>query len=181
MPTYSRVIPARIEEVFAVLSDYQNYPDWTPDVTAAAVLAMEGDIVVAEFLSPFLSDKKYVLEFLHSRPQSIVYKQVDQFEARGLQGEWRLEQAAAGGTLVTGTMTFKTEVWARLANGRRAALILQRRFDSLGQLFAAGSLARDIATAAPPPTDPLFDAVERGEPATVNWLGTRYVLTKLDR
>src|SRR5437016_2711766 len=114
MPTYSRVIPATMEAVFAVLSDYQNYPDWTPDVVAAAVLAREGDVVVAEFLSPFLTEKKYVLEFVHSRPRSIVYKQVDQFGTRGVQGAWHLEDAVGGGTSATGTLDLKTEAWARL-------------------------------------------------------------------
>jgi ribosome-associated toxin RatA of RatAB toxin-antitoxin module len=183
MPSHSRVIPAKMEAVFAVLSDYQSYPDWTPDVVAATVLAREGDIVVAEFLSPFLIEKKYVLEFLHSRPTSIVYKQVDQFGARGVRGAWQLEEAAGGGTTVTGTMNFKTEAWAGLANRRRAGLILRRRFDALDQLFPATADGRAAAAAPEPsmPADAIVDVLERGEPATVNWLGTRYLLTKTDR
>src|SRR5215470_17293907 len=103
MPTASRQVQATPDEVFSVLADYEHYVEWSPDVVAATVLAREGDVVVAEFLSPFLVEGKYVLEFVHSRPSSIIYRQVDQYESRGLQGSWRLAPAAdAAATIVTG-------------------------------------------------------------------------------
>jgi ribosome-associated toxin RatA of RatAB toxin-antitoxin module len=186
MPTHSRVIRGTLEEVFAVLSDYQSYPAWTPDVVASAVLAREGDIVVAEFLSPFLTEKKYVLELLHARPKSIVYNQVDQFGSRGVQGAWHLEGAADGdGTSVTGTLGLRSEASKSFRNRRRAGLILQRRLDSLEELFPRGAVDRadqpSRLEAATFQGEPLLDVVARGEPATVCWLGAKYLLTKIDR
>lgn len=180
MPSNSCLVGATVEQVFGVLSDYANYPMWAPDVVSATLLAREGDIVVAEFHSPFLTDKKYVVEFLHGPPNSIVYKQVDQFGERGVQGEWRLERAPDGsGTMVHGSMVVRAEVTKALMNRRRAVLILQRRLDSLREFFAppAGPSADRSGLA----DDPVLEAVASGEPALVCWRGTRYVLTKSDR
>src|SRR5262245_63617539 len=104
MPTRSGQIRATPEELFAVLTDYGKYPDWSPDVVAAAVLVREGDIVVAEFQSPFLMDGKYILEFVPTRPSSIAYRQVDQHDSRGLQGIWTLSASADGVTVATGVV-----------------------------------------------------------------------------
>lgn len=181
MPSNSCVVGAAVEQVFGVLSDYANYPMWAPDVVSATILAREGDIVVAEFCSPFLTDKKYVVEFLHGRPSSIVYKQVDQFGERGVQGEWRLERAPDGSeTTVHGSLLVRAEMTKTLLNRRRAGLVLQRRLDSLRELFApaaAGPPAARRGLAA----DPVVEAVAKGEAAVVCWQGSRYVLTKSER
>src|SRR5437868_1073851 len=137
MVTLSRVIRASADELFAVLSNYANYRDWTPDVVESAMLATEGDIAVVEFRSPLLSDEKCVIEFVQSKPSSIVYRQVDQYGTRGLRGSWHLAPAGnrSNETTVTGTMAFRAGAWWTRANGRRAGLILRRRLDALEQLF----------------------------------------------
>lgn len=182
MPTLSRHLAAPIEKVFSALSDYANYPLWAPDVVSATVLAREGDIVVAEFESPFLMEKKYVLEFLQVPPTTIIYKQVDQFGERGLQGKWDLRTPRdAAGTLVTGSMTVRAEMTKVLINRRRSRLILRRRLDSLQELFPAEADAGSTAVSRATGDDPLLEAIAAGESATVTWQGTKYVLTKTER
>ena len=179
MTSNSCLVTASVEQVFGVLSDYANYPLWTPDVVAATVLAREGDIVVAEFHSPFLSDKKYVIEFVQAPPTHIAYKQVDQFGERGVQGEWRLDRPPeGGGTRVRAAMVVRAEITKALVNRRRVRLILQRRLDALRELF--GPAAAGQSTAVDVAEDALLDAIAN-EPATVSWRGARYLLTKIDR
>lgn len=165
MPTRSGQIRATPEELFAVLTDYEKYPDWSPDVVAAAVLVREGDIVVAEFQSPFLMDGKYILEFVHTRPSSIAYRQVDQHDSRGLQGTWKLSASANGVTVATGEMEFRTDFWKRGADRRRAERVLQRRVDALQAHVEA--MSRRGAAAEGLPEASAFEALPEGQALTI--------------
>jgi len=180
MPTRSRQIPATLEELFAVLTDYEKYVDWSPDVVGAAVLVREGDIVVAEFQSPFLLEGKYILELVHSRPTSITYRQVDQHESRGLQGTWMLAAATgSAGTVVTGQMEFRTDLWKRTADRRRADRVLHRRIDAL-QAHAAALFRR--GNAEPELADPSsFASLAEGQAVAVWASEVEYRFTRTDR
>jgi ribosome-associated toxin RatA of RatAB toxin-antitoxin module len=183
MPTASRQVHAAPDDVFSVLADYEHYVEWSPDVVAATVLASEGDIVVAEFLSPFLVEAKYVLEFVHSRPSSIIYRQVDQYESRGLQGSWLLTATAdTSVTLVTAQMDYRTEIWRRAADRRRAERILRRRFDAL-QAHMSNAAKRGEATAAVEPRESepaLFDTLAEGQTLTVWASNIEYRFRRID-
>jgi len=181
MATLSCTLSAPLDKIFGVLSDYANYPLWAPDVVSATVLAREGDIVVAEFESPFLTEKKYVLEFLLVPPTAIAFKQVDQFGERGVRGRWDLKQARDGtGTVVTGSMSVRAEMRKLLINRRRARLIVRRRLDSLKEVFPADGDA--VGRGSEGPADhPLLRAITAGEPTTVSWQGMKYVVTKSER
>ena len=171
MPTESRQIHATPEELFAVLTDYDRYAEWSPDVVASAVLVREGDVVVAEFQSPFLMDGKYILEFVHSRPSSITYRQVDQHDSRGLQGTWMLSASPGSAeTLVTGQMEFRTDLWKRASDRRRADRVLQRRFDALQAHMSRGGSA--VEGNLPEPS--AFESLPEGQGITVWASGVEY-------
>jgi ribosome-associated toxin RatA of RatAB toxin-antitoxin module len=177
MPTGSTTLHARPDEVFTVLADYQRYVDWAPDVVASTLLASEGDIVVAEFRSPFLLDDKYVIECLHSKPHTITYKQVDQYGSRGVQGSWRLEAQGSGETRVTAHMDYRDTLWNRGASRRRAQRILDRRLDSLASRFAGG----DPRALKDADRSGLLEALAAGEAFSVWAPGARYLLKKVER
>ena len=179
MPTGSTTLHARPDEVFTVLADYQRYMDWAPDVVASTLLAREGDIVVAEFLSPFLLEDKYVIECLHSKPHTITYKQVDQYGARGVQGSWRLEPQGNGETRVTAQMDYRDRLWNRGASRRRAQRILDRRLDSLASRFA-GAAGGDERALKDADRSGLLEALARGDAFTVWSPGARYVLKRVE-
>jgi ribosome-associated toxin RatA of RatAB toxin-antitoxin module len=182
MPTESRTVRATPDEVFAVLADFDGYTDWTPDVVESTVLAREGDIVVAGFRSPFLMQEQYVLEFVQSSQTSIVYSQVGQYGSRGLQGAWHLAKSADG-TLVTGQMTLRTELWKSAANRRRTALVLRRRLDSLERLLPRGAgRGAEQATGESRTTgdsEALIEALGQEEEFAVRVAGAKYRLTRL--
>lgn len=143
MASYSRYIKAPKDKVFGVLADYGSYSDWTPDVVEATVLAAEGDIMVAEFFSPELLETTYQLEFLHSKPTSIRYKQVGQTGYdRGLEGSWHLADAQdRDGAIVTAAMSLNTNLFRSLPSRRMVSLILRRRLDVLEQMFSSPTAA----------------------------------------
>lgn len=123
------------EQIFKVLTDFAYYAEWMPDIADSTILAQEGDIAVAEFFSPELMEEKYQLEFVCSKPDSIIYKQIGIFEetgkpSLGLSGSWEIIDSTEGsGTVIIGEMNFKT-------NEKKTNLILQRRLDALQQMFS---------------------------------------------
>ena len=167
MPTHARRIPAALDEVFSALNNVESYADWAPDVVESNVLAREGDVIVASFLSPFLIGGRYVLEFVRSNRTSIVYKQVGQYGARGLQGSWRLSESVDG-TVVTGEMTLRTDVWKAGVNGRRTALVLQRRLESLERILSSSDA-----------TSP-FGAIPADQALVVRAGAAKYALVRCD-
>lgn len=171
---------ASCDEMFGVLSDYDGYAEWAPDVVRSSVLVREGDVVVAEFLSPYLIGDKYVLEFVHSRPSSITYRQVDQYGSRGLQGSWQITAGGDGRTaVVVGRMEFRTDVWRRAANRRRTQLILSRRLDSLDRRVRCGAAASARASAAPS-WSTLLNLGSDADAFAVSAPGARYLVTRID-
>ena len=184
MAKLSALIKATRNEIFDLLTDYQNYADWTADVIESTVLAQEGDIVVAEFVSPELMTGKYVLEFVHSKPHSIVYKQVDQYASRGLKGSWHLADSPAGeGIIVTGTLNLKTGVLELFSNRKKVHLILQRRLDAMSQLFPDASSAKagksTVVRDESVHVQEVFASPQREEEFTVWLLGHKYYVKKV--
>ena len=124
-----------IETVYALLADYGRYAEWAVDVAQSEILDQEGDIAIVEFTSPELLPDKYVLELIHSPPNSILYQQVDQFEGQGLRGSWQLSEAPEG-VLLTGEMQLNLGFWHSLRGSGKVDLILRRRLESLQRKLA---------------------------------------------
>ena len=129
------------EQIFELLTDYERYVHWAPDVVEAVTLAREGDIVVAEFYTPYWMRGRYQIEFVHVKPCAIIYHQQGQYETSwgrrlGLHGSWRLSEPPQGaGVLVTAEMTVTAAPWRTLTYGCLADLVLQRRLSVLQHLF----------------------------------------------
>jgi hypothetical protein len=123
------------EQIYNVLTNFNGYAEWMPDIADSTVVAQEGDIAIADFSSPELIEEKYQLEFVCSRPTSIVYKQIGIFEetgklSSGLYGSWDIIDTPEGtGVTISGEMNYK-------ANTKMSDLILQRRLDILLQMFS---------------------------------------------
>ncbi len=133
------------DQVFALLTDYERYFEWAPDVTEVTLLADEGDIAIVEFRSPELMPETYQLEFVQTKPTTLAFKQQGIYQENGrpdhgLHGSWHLMDGPDGqSTIVTATMSRKTTVWQGRDNRRQSHLVLQRRLDAIQQLFSPTS------------------------------------------
>ncbi len=97
----SAYIKAPQPVVYSVLTGYRQYESWVPDVTRSRLLAREGELAIAELLAPPYGHDKLVLELVESKPDSVVFTQVDRLRRDGVFG--RLALAAAdddAGTMV---------------------------------------------------------------------------------
>ena len=176
-------VQATKEQIFELLTDYERYVHWTPDVVEAAVLAREGDVAVAEFYTPYWMRGRYQLEFVHVKPCAIMYRQQGQYETSwgrrlGMHGSWRLSEPPQGpGVLVTAEMTVTAAPWCALTYRRLADQVLRRRLSVLQHLFRPApadlghglsepqqQLLRDLAIASGQPRDAGFSLWYHGTP-----------------
>ena len=171
------IIIATKEQIFEVLTDFNGYAEWMPDIAESTVLAQEGDIFVVEFSSPELMAEKYQLEVVCSKPTSIRYKQIGIFEetrkqSSGLSGSWEIIDSSDGkGTAITGEMNFKTNV-------KKANLILQRRLDTLQQMFALTTTSTEECKPFSALGAQMVEAFQAEEVA-VWFLGSKYLYKKV--
>lgn len=181
------LVNATIEQVYAVLTDYEGYADWAPDVVSATVLAKEGDIVVAEFYSPELMDDPYQLEFVHSKPVSIIYKQKGIFEKtgrseRGLTGTWSVANAPDNqGVRVTGVMRLQGPFRHSFTNKKIVSLILQRRLDVIQHMFDHLQPEQDLDILPQGMGREILDGLSGGETQEIWLYGSKFSLTRTDR
>jgi len=87
--------------VYSALTGYRQYESWVPDIVRSRLLAREGELAIAEFLAPPYGNDKLLLEFVESKPDSVVFTQVDRLRQDGVFGRFELTEAQdAAGTLV---------------------------------------------------------------------------------
>lgn len=181
------IVSATLDQVFATLTDYERYADWAPDVVSANVLAREGDIVVAEFYSPELMDEAYQLEFIHSKPVSVIYKQKGIFEKtgrlkRGLSGSWSVtKEPNRQAVRVTASMALQGRYRQHLANRKKAKLVLQRRLDVLQHMFDPLPTGHSLDIPLQDSGKEILELFETAEGREIWIYGNRYRLTRTDR
>jgi len=165
------------EQIYKVLADFDSYVEWMPDIAESTVLAQEGDIVIAEFFSPELMEEKYQLEFVCSKPTSIIYKQIGIFEETGtyshcLSGNWKIIDSPNGkDTIIIGEMKFK-------ANAKKATLILQRRLDALQQKCSLSTTPTEESKPISASSQQMINAIQYEE-VIVRCYGSKYVIKKI--
>ena len=116
---------------FAVLSKFEAYRSWVPDILESRLLAAEGDVTIAEFVAPVYSRGKFVLEFVASRDDWLIFNQVDRYRLDGLSGRWDLEDANGGdGVVVRGTLSLRNGLF-KLDSRRRMRHTLERTLGAL--------------------------------------------------
>ena len=183
MARQSLLIEATKDDIFEVLCDYGNYADWAADVADSTVLDREGDLVVAEFFSPELMSEKYTLEFIHSRPMSIIYTQIDYYRG-GLRGSWHIEDVAESrDVIVTAEMKLKTSLWRSFANHRKANLILNRRLSALQQVFGVSSTTPEglpVTGGGLLHGKGVLETIQVEEEFAVSLFGHKYLVKKAD-
>jgi len=179
-------IKATKEQVFSVITDYDSYSEWAADCIHSQVLLREGEIVVAEFLSPELMGEKYQLEFVHTPPTSVIYKQIDQHGSRGLSGSLDITESEDGqGVILTGEMRLKTSLWKKRTNRKRTDMILLRRLESVKEDVSYTYASEDGVEVGEDielvDRKKIIEVARRGKDIDVWFLGEKYELKRISR
>jgi hypothetical protein len=81
------------ELLYEVLTDYDGYAEWLPQVTRSKLLAQERDLALAEFEVNLPPKTRFVIECVHTRNKMVLWRTIGE-EIPVWQVEWTI--AAAG-------------------------------------------------------------------------------------
>lgn len=174
--TYIKV-PRRL--AFAVLARYESYRDWMPVVLESRLLAAEGDVTIAEFVAPAYSNGKFVLEFVESPDDWLMFNQVDRYRRDGLSGRWDLEEANGGsGVVIRGSLSLRNGIF-RFGSRRRMRQILERTLEALAswslRLAAHGAAGKGFGKRK------ILELVRTADSLKIDFDGESYDLIRQER
>src|SRR5262245_49539911 len=92
------LIEAPVERVFDVISAYEKYPEFLPEMYAVRVLSRHGNVVTARFALELMMRFDYTLRLVEEAPRAIGWSLVDAKILLASSGGWRLDPAEGGGT-----------------------------------------------------------------------------------
>lgn len=102
--TRSIVINAPLEKVFALITDYERYKDFLPEVRAVRVLDRSGGTVTVQYEADVVKRIKYTLRHTATPPSKVAWSFVEGEVMKDNQGSWLLEPAGEGKTKATYTV-----------------------------------------------------------------------------
>ncbi|MCP4202725.1 MAG: hypothetical protein GY769_12420 [bacterium] len=161
---------------FAVLTGYESYRDWMPDVLESRLLAAEGDVAITEFVAPAYGPGKFVLEFVGSSDDWLMFNQVDRYRRDGLSGRWDFEGTDAGsGVVVRASLSLKNGLF-RIGTRRGLRQVLERTLDALAsrslRLAAHGALGAGLGKRK------ILELVRGGDSLRIHFDGATYRLVR---
>jgi len=110
--TYSTLVVASPEDCFAVLTNFEAYPDWSSPIAESRVLERYPDGLarrVAMALDMKIKTVRYTLEYTYDRPRGARWRLVDG-DVKDVQGSYSFEPAASG-TKATCTQSIDVGFW----------------------------------------------------------------------
>jgi len=110
--TYSTLVVASPEDCFAVLTNFEAYPDWSSPIAESRVLERYPDGLarrVAMALDMKIKTVRYTLEYTYDRPRGARWRLVEG-DVKDVQGSYSFEPAASG-TTATCTQSIDVGVW----------------------------------------------------------------------
>ena len=90
-------IDASREAVFAVIADYENYPDLVPDLETAEVNSRSDGVVEASFSVNLIKRFSYTLRLEENAPETLRWSQV-RGPFKQNDGSWTLQELGPGRT-----------------------------------------------------------------------------------
>ncbi len=108
MAEHTEVLDADPRRCFDAVAQFETYPDWMPAFTEVQVLERDaqGRGVLVEFrIDAKLREVRYVLRHHFDIPRRISWDYVEG-DAKDVDGEWRFEEAGAGRTSCTYSVSF---------------------------------------------------------------------------
>jgi uncharacterized membrane protein len=98
--SYSATVAGTIEDCFAVLTDFESYPNWSSPIKKCRVLDRHPDGLArrVEFvLDMRIKTIRYVLEYTYERPRGASWHLVEG-DVKDVEGSYRFDETPAGVT-----------------------------------------------------------------------------------
>ena len=109
MPGATRavVINTPVKKVFAVIKDYESYPEFLPEVKSTRISNRQGDEVDVHYEVNVLKKIRYTLRLKEEPPSRISWTFVEGELMRDNRGHWLLEDLGGGKTRATYNIEIK--------------------------------------------------------------------------
>jgi ribosome-associated toxin RatA of RatAB toxin-antitoxin module len=109
MPGATRavVINTPVEKVFAVIKDYESYPEFLPEVKSTRISNRQGNEVDVHYEVDVLKKIRYTLRLKEEPPHRISWTFVEGDVMRDNRGHWLLEDLGGGKTRATYNIEMK--------------------------------------------------------------------------
>ena len=110
--THATTVAASVDDCFAVLVDFEDYPRWSSPVTSCRILDRGSDGLPrrVEFaLDMTIKTIRYVLEYSFDQPNGATWKLVEG-DLKSVEGSYRFEPAD-GGTTATCSQAVDIGFW----------------------------------------------------------------------
>ncbi|MBI5509849.1 MAG: SRPBCC family protein [Deltaproteobacteria bacterium] len=95
------VIQAPIDRVFDVITDYERYPEFLPDMRQVQVLSKTDDVAIVSFELEIIMRIGYTLRLVEDRPTAVRWTLEKAKMMAANVGAWRLEDLGDGKTRAT--------------------------------------------------------------------------------
>ena len=105
--TRSVVINTPVKRVFAVIKDYESYPEFLPEVKSTRISNRQGDEVDVQYEVDVLKKIRYTLRLKEEPPSRISWTFVEGELMRDNRGHWLLEDLGGGKTRATYNIEIK--------------------------------------------------------------------------
>ncbi len=125
----SIVLPCESSLPYEILTDYDSYSEWMPQVTQSKLLAKEGDLAIAEFEMSRPVKEKFALECIHTRNKMVLTRKISG-KLPISQLEWIIHAEGDKQCSVTLTMQGKSS-WHRLVPAFRSLMNASRCLKAL--------------------------------------------------
>ncbi len=168
------------EPVFGVLSDYERYLEWVPDMVQTKVISREGSLAVCSFSVSGLKKINYTLELHHQGCDAINFRQIAG-DFKHYRGMWTLECLPdAGGTLVVCHIELDSGIplpgWilrqamtAQLSGNLQA---LKKRVEGMAKTADQETSDRELQRKRG--SEKILEVVRRGHTLEMWFMGDRY-------
>ena len=105
--TRSVLINTPMKKVFAVIKDYESYPEFLPEVKSTRISNRQGDEVDVHYEVDVLKTIRYTLRLIEEPPSRISWTFVEGELMRDNRGHWLLEDLGGGKTRATYNIEIK--------------------------------------------------------------------------
>jgi ribosome-associated toxin RatA of RatAB toxin-antitoxin module len=95
------VIHAPLTRVFEVIRDYEQYPQFLPEIRSVTIVSRDAGICVARFELELIMRISYTLRLVEQPPHSVDWSLVEAKMLTVNDGGWRLRERANGHTHAT--------------------------------------------------------------------------------
>lgn len=109
---FSAALPGDAALLYDILTDYDTYSEWLPQIAQSKALATEGDLAIAEFHLRGKKQTRFVVECIHTRNKQVLWRTIEG-AVPVAQVEWNLEPAGEGRTQVSLAVTRRFQ-WSNL-------------------------------------------------------------------